>query len=149
MSSFRSVVNRHDVICPLKPKIPFINEYPTLEATSLLTIHFKLLNLRTCRLSVHLINRPKGHSLFPPSLLLPPCDLCSTRALTLQPFFTSDSDKGRCMNLTGPDNGDAPPTLLQLRQVLLFCFRSALGYSSSYSPLACSSRFSQVIHFLL
>ena len=43
------LVNRHDVIYPLKPKIPFINEYPTLEATSLLTIHFKLLDFRTCR----------------------------------------------------------------------------------------------------
>ena len=75
MSSFRSIVNRHDIIYPLTPKIPFINEYPTLEATSLLTIHFKLLDLGTCRLSVHLINRPKGHSLFPPSPLLPPCDV--------------------------------------------------------------------------
>ena len=81
MSSFRPAVNRHDVIYSLKPKIPFINEYPTIEATSLLTIHFKLLDLRTCRLLVHLINRPKDHSLFPPlspSLLLPPCDTSAT-----------------------------------------------------------------------
>ena len=64
-SSYKSAVNRYDVIYPLKPKISFINECSTLEATSLLTIHFQLLDLRTCRLSTHLINRTRAPLFFP------------------------------------------------------------------------------------
>ena len=109
-SSFKSAVNRYDIIYPLKPKIPFINERSTLEATSLLTIHFQLLDLCTYRLLVHLINRTTGPSLFPLRLLhlffLLATSLSLSAASATELFLHLSA--GCCINLVAPESCGAP-----------------------------------------
>ena len=141
MSSFWSVVNHPAVIYSLKPKIPFINEYPTIEATSLLTIHFKLLDLRTCRLSVHLINRTTGPSLFPLRLLhlffLLATSLSLSAAAATE--LRHRSSAGRCINLVVPENCGAPLLLHPLWVLSLSPFVDLLKVHSFFAVYQSSS----------
>ena len=136
MSSFRSVVNRPDVIYSLKPKIPFINEYPTIEATSLLTIHFRLLDSCTCRLSVRPRNRTKGHSLFSLRLfrffflLATPLHPNAAAIIELRLCLSV----GRCIDLIASEEHGGSP-LPQSLQLPLFSRRSVRVHAGSCCSL--------------